>query len=123
MRLPGALCCCQPTLPASCAAWGCRAFVTRRLNMGPDPPWRCRIRDSAVQMGLYLPYVGRRPALRRLVEGTLRSQALFTTQVRVQEEGRPWGALPMPRAHKGSRLCFPCLSLLPPPRALAASGE
>lgn len=32
-------------------------------------------------MGLYIPRVRRRPALRQLVEGTLRTQALFITQV------------------------------------------
>lgn len=32
-------------------------------------------------MGIYMPRVRRRPALRRLVEGTLRTQALFITQV------------------------------------------
>lgn len=38
------------------------------------------IRDSAVQMGIYLGRIRRRPALRRLVEGALRTQAFFITQ-------------------------------------------
>jgi len=38
------------------------------------------IRDSAVQMAIYLKQMHRRPAVRRLVEGTLRSQAYFTIQ-------------------------------------------
>jgi len=38
------------------------------------------IRDSAVQMGVHLSRVRQHPALRRLVEGTLRSQAFFITQ-------------------------------------------
>lgn len=36
-------------------------------------------------MGLYIPRVRRRPALRQLVEGTLRTQALFITQVQAGE--------------------------------------
>jgi hypothetical protein len=38
------------------------------------------IRDSAVQMGIYLGRIRSRPALRRLVEGALRTQAFFITQ-------------------------------------------
>lgn len=38
------------------------------------------IRDSAVQVGIYLSRVSKRPALRRLVEGALRAQAFFITQ-------------------------------------------
>jgi len=38
------------------------------------------IRDSAVQMAIYLKQMHRRPAIRRLLEGTLRSQAYFTIQ-------------------------------------------
>lgn len=49
------------------------------------PQCCCRIRDSSVQMGIYIPRVRRRPALRQLVEGTLRTQALFITQVQAGE--------------------------------------
>lgn len=38
------------------------------------------IRDSAVQMAIYLKQMHRRPAVRRLLEGTLRAQAYFTIQ-------------------------------------------
>lgn len=38
------------------------------------------IRDAAVQMGIYLPRVARQPALRRLIEGAIRTQAFFITQ-------------------------------------------
>lgn len=38
------------------------------------------IRDSAVQMAIYIPLLRRRPALRRLLEGTIRTQAYFTVQ-------------------------------------------
>lgn len=39
------------------------------------------IRDSAVQVGVYMPRIGQHPALRRVVEGTLRMQAFLITQV------------------------------------------
>jgi meiotically up-regulated gene 157 (Mug157) protein len=38
------------------------------------------IRDSAVQMAIYLKRMHRRPAVRRLLEGTIRTQAYYTIQ-------------------------------------------
>jgi uncharacterized protein len=38
------------------------------------------IRDSSVQMSIYLKHMHRHPAIRRLLEGTLRAQAYFTIQ-------------------------------------------
>jgi uncharacterized protein len=38
------------------------------------------IRDSAVQLGVYLPRIPAHPPLRRLIEGALRTQAFFITQ-------------------------------------------
>lgn len=39
------------------------------------------IRDSSVQLGIYLPRIDRHPALRYVVEGGIRTQAYFILQV------------------------------------------
>lgn len=39
-----------------------------------------RLRDSAVQLGVLLPRIARRPALRRVVEGGIRAQAFYILQ-------------------------------------------
>lgn len=39
------------------------------------------IRDSAVQIDVLLPRIAKRPALRRVIEGAIRAQAFFITQV------------------------------------------
>ena len=39
------------------------------------------IRDSAVQISVLLPRIVKRPALRRVIEGALRAQAFYITQV------------------------------------------
>ena len=38
------------------------------------------IRDSAFQIGVLLPRITRRPSLRRVVEGAIRSQAFYILQ-------------------------------------------
>ena len=42
-----------------------------------DDMW---IRDSAVQLSIYFPRLGTRPALRRIVEGAMRAQAFYIVQ-------------------------------------------
>jgi meiotically up-regulated gene 157 (Mug157) protein len=42
-----------------------------------DDMW---IRDSSVQLGIYLPRMARRPALRRVLEGAIRTQAFYILQ-------------------------------------------
>ena len=39
------------------------------------------LRDSSVQMAVYLPRIEDHPALRHLIEGTLRIQAFYVLQV------------------------------------------
>lgn len=39
------------------------------------------IRDSAVQISVLLPRIAKRPALRRVIEGAIRAQAFYITQV------------------------------------------
>lgn len=39
------------------------------------------IRDSAVQIGIYLPRIKKHPALRMVIEGAIRAQAFFILQV------------------------------------------
>lgn len=43
------------------------------------------IRDSAVQMASYIPWVARRPALRHTLEGAIRAQSFFILQVGAAE--------------------------------------
>ena len=46
-----------------------------------DDMW---LRDSSVQMAIYLPRIEQHPALRRIIEGAIRLQAYYITQVNVQ---------------------------------------
>ena len=50
---------------------------SHRINVCPHR-WT---RDSAVQMGAYLPRIRRRPWVRRLVEGAISALAFFILQV------------------------------------------
>ena len=43
-----------------------------------DDMW---LRDSSVQMAIYLPRIEQHPALRRIIEGAIRLQAFYITQV------------------------------------------
>ena len=63
------------------AAWRCvrpRLVPKLRLARLPTTRWT---RDSAVQMGAYLPRIKRRPWVRRLVEGAISALAFFILQV------------------------------------------
>ena len=42
------------------------------------------LRDSSVQMAIYLPRIEQHPALRRIIEGAIRLQAYYITQVTLQ---------------------------------------
>lgn len=56
------------------------------------------LRDSAVQMATYMPRVGQRPALRRVIEGAIRAQANFILQVRSCCASFKW-RVRSPRSH------------------------
>ncbi|PSC74838.1 glycosyl hydrolase [Micractinium conductrix] len=60
------------------------------------------IRDSAVQIGVLLPRLAKRPALRRVVEGAIRAQAFYITQDPYANGYEPEWQHPDKR-HKGDR--------------------
>jgi hypothetical protein len=79
---PCYICTSYSTLSLNLVPW-C-APSTSHPTARPAPPagdipdmW---IRDSSVQLAIYLPRAPRRPALRRLIEGALRTQAFLITQ-------------------------------------------
>lgn len=55
-----------------------RKLTPRAATGDIDDMW---LRDSSVQMAIYLPRMEQHPALRRVIEGAIRLQAFYITQV------------------------------------------
>jgi len=64
-----------------------------------DDMW---LRDSSVQMAIYLPRIEQHPALRRIIEGAIRLQAYYISQVTVQ------ATFLRPLRHQRSPVAFQC---------------